>query len=175
MLQVGFERLTVEAVAAQLGVRHSSLYKHVRSRDDLVVLAAEAIVEGLAAPAFDAPWLTLLEQEAWVIWDMLEHHPGLALEMVVQSAPPPAAIARGEAVEAALCAAGLTPEDATLAADVVYDLAFDVAIRSHHIRAHQPIPTGCPPIATGSPRSSPSLAGIATALGPDDHPRRRRG
>lgn len=40
----GLEGLTMSAVASRVGVRAPSLYKHVRSRGDLVALVAEAAV-----------------------------------------------------------------------------------------------------------------------------------
>ena len=41
--------LTMQAVAARVGVRSPSLYKHVRSRDDLVGLVATSVARELAA------------------------------------------------------------------------------------------------------------------------------
>jgi AcrR family transcriptional regulator len=41
--------LTMQAVAARVGVRSPSLYKHVRSRDDLVGLVATSVAQELAA------------------------------------------------------------------------------------------------------------------------------
>jgi AcrR family transcriptional regulator len=43
----GLSRLTMQAVADRVGVRAPSLYKRVRSRDDLVRLIAEATVHDL--------------------------------------------------------------------------------------------------------------------------------
>jgi AcrR family transcriptional regulator len=43
----GLARLTMQAVADRVGVRAPSLYKRVRSRDDLVGLIAEATVHAL--------------------------------------------------------------------------------------------------------------------------------
>jgi AcrR family transcriptional regulator len=43
----GIARLTMQAVADRVGVRPPSLYKRVRSRDDLVGLIAEATVQDL--------------------------------------------------------------------------------------------------------------------------------
>jgi AcrR family transcriptional regulator len=43
----GLSRLTMQAVADRVGVRAPSLYKRVRSRDDLVGLIAEATVHDL--------------------------------------------------------------------------------------------------------------------------------
>jgi AcrR family transcriptional regulator len=45
----GLARLTMQAVANRVGVRAPSLYKRVRSRDDLIGLIAEATVQDLGA------------------------------------------------------------------------------------------------------------------------------
>jgi AcrR family transcriptional regulator len=44
----GPARLTMQAVADRVGVRAPSLYKRVRSRDDLILLVAEATVDDLS-------------------------------------------------------------------------------------------------------------------------------
>jgi len=49
MESAGVARLTMQAVADRVGVRPPSLYKRVRSRDDLVGLVAEATVRDLSA------------------------------------------------------------------------------------------------------------------------------
>ncbi len=167
MLAVGWERLTLEAVARQLGVSHSSLYKHVRNREELVAVAVEHVVTQLPPPALTADSLSLLEGEGWAMWNMLEEQPGLALEMSVQSVPPPAADARADQVVAALVGAGYSGDDALLATDLVYDLAFDVALRSHHLRIHHPEPEGFqPPREWFQKKLNVVLAGVAEVLAP---------
>jgi AcrR family transcriptional regulator len=44
----GYDGLTMQAVAAQVGIRGPSLYKRVRNRDDLVRIVSEATIQDLA-------------------------------------------------------------------------------------------------------------------------------
>jgi AcrR family transcriptional regulator len=46
VIEVGFENLTLVAVAERLGVTHASLYGNVTDRDDLVIAAADRLIAG---------------------------------------------------------------------------------------------------------------------------------
>jgi hypothetical protein len=120
------------------------LYKHVDNRDDLVRLAVDWLASRMPPPSADGGPLAVLDREAWAIWELLERHPGLALEMTVQSVPPASVDARGARVERFLRDGGLGADQALLALDLVADLAFDVAIRSHHNRQHAAHPEQLP-------------------------------
>jgi AcrR family transcriptional regulator len=51
----GYAGLTMQAVADRVGVRAPSLYKRVRSRDDLVRIVAEATIQELAGHLHGVP------------------------------------------------------------------------------------------------------------------------
>lgn len=63
----GLDGLTMQAVAAAVGVRAPSLYKHVLSRGDLIRLIAEAVLDDLGA-----------HLEAAVVGDPREDLPAVA-------------------------------------------------------------------------------------------------
>jgi len=44
-LEIGLDAVTIKAVAAHLGLDHSSLYRHVRSRDEIAAAAGLAVAE----------------------------------------------------------------------------------------------------------------------------------
>ncbi|WP_203861575.1 TetR/AcrR family transcriptional regulator [Plantactinospora mayteni] len=84
----GLAAVSLARVAAALGTVTTSLYRHVRSKDDLVVVMRDAA----AAPPPDLPppdprrWRESLAAIAWQIYDLYRRHPWV-LE-VPTSGPP---------------------------------------------------------------------------------------
>jgi TetR/AcrR family tetracycline transcriptional repressor len=58
---VGFDGLTMRAIAQRLGVRAASLYNHVRDKGDILALVADAIVGEVPSPEASLPWRDKLE------------------------------------------------------------------------------------------------------------------
>ena len=55
-LEVGLSTLTLTSLAHRLGVDHSTLYRHVASRDDIVLLACDTAIARMDWPVVpDAP------------------------------------------------------------------------------------------------------------------------
>lgn len=78
-LAMGIDKATIPAIAAHLGVDHSSLYHHVKGRRDIIALAADIAVAELDWRAPEPTnWreeLIILTDSLWVLFD---RHPGLA-------------------------------------------------------------------------------------------------
>ncbi|MEM9516820.1 MAG: TetR/AcrR family transcriptional regulator C-terminal domain-containing protein [Actinomycetota bacterium] len=129
-LAVGFPDLTVEAVAAHLGVTHSTLYHHVENRDALLGLAVDRAVAAHPWPAPTGAWQTDLAAVSQSMWALLVAHPGLARASVGATDPGPSAGGRVEQLVRRLVDVGFTVDDAILAVDTVIDLPVDVAIRA---------------------------------------------
>ena len=75
----GLEALTVRGVAAHLDAPVMSLYRHVHSKDELVMLMANAALGEEALP--DAPlngWRAQLELGSRLEWRAMRRHPWLA-------------------------------------------------------------------------------------------------
>jgi DNA-binding transcriptional regulator YhcF (GntR family) len=75
----GLEALSVRAVAAQLDAPVMSLYRHVHSKDELVMLMANAALGEVVLP--DAPlngWRAQLELGSRLEWAAMRRHPWLA-------------------------------------------------------------------------------------------------
>ncbi|MEV4512356.1 GntR family transcriptional regulator [Dactylosporangium sp. NPDC049525] len=75
----GLEALSMRTVAARLGVATMSLYRHVASKDELVLLMADAAYGEAGYPA--APpdgWRARLELGARTLWRLYGRHPWLA-------------------------------------------------------------------------------------------------
>lgn len=138
VLEVGFDGLTVTAVAERLDVAHASLYRHVQGRDDLVAAGVERLLATAEWPELTGGWRVDLEAQAWLLWRLLEAHPGVAYETAVLERAPSAIQRCIELTAAHLCSLGFDDEGAALAADSVYDLVFDVFARTRLILADRP-------------------------------------
>lgn len=132
VIAVGFRSLTVEAVAAELDIAHSAIYHHVKNREALVELAMNHIMRREVWPAPGPDWRAYLAANSQALWDLLGRHPGLALELTAQTAHSSALGAFTDTLTAHLEMLGFTPDHAHLAADLVVDLPFDVAMRAHY-------------------------------------------
>ncbi|MEK2491897.1 TetR/AcrR family transcriptional regulator C-terminal domain-containing protein [Kitasatospora purpeofusca] len=75
----GLAALSMRAVAARLGVAPMSAYRYVTSKDELVLLAADAAF-GEAGYPDDPPtgWRPRLELGARTLWSLFRRHPWLA-------------------------------------------------------------------------------------------------
>jgi AcrR family transcriptional regulator len=123
--EMGWERLTLAALAARLGVRLPSLYKHIDSLDglrrDVAVLALRELGEVMSAAAVGRAGGTALRPVAAAYRDYGRHHPGRYAATVRAPAADDAEHAAAaetvlRVVLAILHGYGLTGEDAVDAA-----------------------------------------------------------
>ena len=75
----GMAALSMRRVAAELGLATMSLYRHVQSKDELVVLMVDAVF-GAQPPTEPPPtgWRAQLGQLARLQWTLCQEHPWLA-------------------------------------------------------------------------------------------------
>ncbi len=134
-LAIGLDTVTMKNVAQHLGVDHSSLYRHVRSRDALVLAAVEEAVEDLdwqCSP--DADWRTALETLALAVWRLYQKHPGLAEALRQLEALPPSGLRLFAEAVAWMEARGFPREAAILVLDSVMDMTLDSAVGWRRLR-----------------------------------------
>jgi AcrR family transcriptional regulator len=105
--EAGLEGLTMRALADRMGVRAASLYWHIRDKDQLLGLLAEAIVGEVPEPASDLPWRAQLETFATDYRRVLQSHRDAARIMTVAL---PAAPRLYERLVRCLVAAGFDGE-----------------------------------------------------------------
>ncbi len=87
--EAGLEGLTMRALAERMGVRAASLYWHIRDKEQLLGLLAEAIVGEVPEPASDLPWRAQLEAFATDYRRVLQSHRDAArIMLVAQPAAP---------------------------------------------------------------------------------------
>ncbi|NRQ33170.1 GntR family transcriptional regulator [Nonomuraea sp. NN258] len=75
----GLAELTMRRIAARLEVATMSLYRHVGSKDELVLLMADHVIAEFPLPAEPPPgWRARLEVAARVQWAAYREHPWMA-------------------------------------------------------------------------------------------------
>lgn len=105
----GLAAVSMRSVAAELGVATMSLYRHVASKDALILLMTDAAFAEIPAPT-DAPagWRARLTVSARLQWAAYRRHPWLAqLVSITRPLPLPNLIAHGEWALAAIDGLGL--------------------------------------------------------------------
>ncbi|CAK7260103.1 MULTISPECIES: TetR/AcrR family transcriptional regulator C-terminal domain-containing protein [unclassified Shinella] len=121
-LDIGLDGATLVRIAARLGVDHSSLYRHARSRDDILLAAADLAIGRLDWRSETEDWQDYLRTMAEAVWDLYETHPGLAQVLRRLGNTPQSGIeAFAEAVRR-LEAFGFSTSDAALVVDMIIDM-----------------------------------------------------
>ncbi len=70
----GFDGLTMRRLALELGVKAASLYNHVRDKDELLALVADAICAEIPPPAVGVGWREQLRRSGHAIRRVLLAH-----------------------------------------------------------------------------------------------------
>ncbi|MFF2063330.1 TetR/AcrR family transcriptional regulator C-terminal domain-containing protein [Streptomyces sp. NPDC058200] len=107
----GLPALSMRGVAARLGVAAMSPYRYVPSKDDLVLLMADAAFGDETYPA-DVPegWRSRVELVARTLWTLYRRHPWLAqLGSLTRPLLVPSLMVHGERMLSALDGHGLDP------------------------------------------------------------------
>jgi TetR/AcrR family tetracycline transcriptional repressor len=114
--EVGLDALTMRALAHRLGVKAASLYRHVRNKDELLVLLGDEISGGIALVPPLGSWQKQLAAIARNVRKGLLAHRDAA--RVLAGTPPlgPRRLHQIEQVLRVLRAAGLSPRNAARAA-----------------------------------------------------------
>lgn len=136
-LEVGLSTLTLTTLAHRLGVDHSTLYRHVASRDDIVLLACDTAIARMDWPDVpdvpdaelrepgDASWRAYLEEAVERVWDMYDLYPGLAGAIHHLHAAPDQVVLRFTGAIRDLVRLGFAEAEAVLVLDTVMDIAVE--------------------------------------------------
>ena len=115
----GFDRLSMRRLAERLGIKAASLYNHVRDKEQLLALMADAICARIPDVDHSKPWREQAETMALQVRRVLTTHRDSAR---VLAATPPAGPHRLRLIEQmlrALVAAGFSPTRVADAAFVI--------------------------------------------------------
>ncbi|MFI7705784.1 TetR/AcrR family transcriptional regulator C-terminal domain-containing protein [Nonomuraea sp. NPDC049480] len=75
----GLSEVTMRGLAERLGMATMSLYRHIGSKDDLILLMVDTAIEDFPLPADPPPgWRAALETTARLQWAAYRRHPWLA-------------------------------------------------------------------------------------------------
>ena len=116
MDEVGMDGLTMRSLADSLGVTAASLYRHVRDKDELLVLLADEISAEIPLIATDRPWKEALAYAAHAVRRVLSAHRDAARLLAATPPAGPRRLVQIEALLSVLLAAGFTDRDAAWAA-----------------------------------------------------------
>ncbi|WP_168581447.1 TetR/AcrR family transcriptional regulator [Gephyromycinifex aptenodytis] len=81
-VKIGLDRMTLAAVAQELGVAAPSLYRVVSSREDLLDRCMARAAQDLVLPDPGLPWQQQLRDYANACWDLHSRYPGLTTALI---------------------------------------------------------------------------------------------
>lgn len=130
-LAEGLPNLSMPSVARRLGVSHSTLYRYVHDRDDLLLATLDLALREFEWPGADLPWRELMVSFTDAVWRFLEQHPGMADTVLVVPSMPGKALGIADQCVARLREEGLSARDAVIAVDFAADLtiAAEIGVR----------------------------------------------
>jgi AcrR family transcriptional regulator len=133
----GLEALTVRRLAADLGTGSASLYRHVASRDELLVLVVDHVLGEITRPGRRHPPRERIEVTFTRLRTLLLRHPNLVPALPTAPLQGPNARRGIEHNLELFLEAGFTPHDALAAYLVLLDYALgSVMFDSAQLRRH---------------------------------------
>lgn len=120
--EVGLDALSMRRLAERLNIKAASLYWHVRDKDHLLALLADAIVAPLQAPDPSLPWRERLEAMAEESRRVMLAHRDAA-RVLARSGPPtgPHRLRLVDEAFRTLIEAGFSPEETAHAGHLLND------------------------------------------------------
>jgi AcrR family transcriptional regulator len=127
----GLDQLSMRTLAATLGVRAPSLYRHVATKDDLLHQVANEILQKVDISGFqDGDWKRGLIESARSYRAALSEHPNIVPFLAYGPAHSEASLRRLDALHGGLLAAGWSRRQATMIAATLLYLVFGAALSS---------------------------------------------
>jgi AcrR family transcriptional regulator len=125
----GAGALSMRALATRLGVVPAALYRHVRSKEQLLDLVVDGVLAEVdCQPGPALAWTEQVEVLAHRLRAVLEDHPGIAGLLKTRDPLGPHSLALAEAFLEPLQAAGLPPRETALAFCLIYDYTLGFAL-----------------------------------------------
>jgi len=125
----GAGALSMRALATRLGVVPAALYRHVRSKEQLLDLVVDGVLADVdCQPGPALTWTDQVKALAHRLRAVLEDHPGIAGLLKTRDPLGPHSLALAEALLAPLQAAGLPPRQTAQAFSLIYDYTLGFAL-----------------------------------------------
>ena len=125
----GAASLSMRALATRLGVVPGALYRHVRSKEQLLDLVVDGVLAEVdCQPGHSLAWAEQVKVLAHRLRAVLEDHPGIAGLLKTRDPLGPHSLALAEAFLAPLQAAGLPEQETALAFSLIYDYTLGFAL-----------------------------------------------
>jgi TetR/AcrR family tetracycline transcriptional repressor len=112
----GLDELTMRRLAERLGVKAASLYRHVRDKDELLVLLGDEISGEIPMVRPEGPWQERLREMAWNVRRGLLAHRDAARLLALTPPYGPRRLRHVESMLRILRSAGMSRKDAARAA-----------------------------------------------------------
>jgi len=126
-LTIGLDTFTVKMIGTRLGMDHSSLYRHIKSRKDITFAAIDLAVSEISLNINTDDWEQYLICLAESVWDLYEKYPGLASALRGFDQTPPTVINAFKNACIQLESYGFISEEAALIIDSIMDMTTDSA------------------------------------------------
>jgi AcrR family transcriptional regulator len=125
----GAAALSMRALATRLGVVPGALYRHVRSKEQLLDLVVDGVLAEVDSQAdHSLTWTGQVRMLAHRLRAVLEDHPGIAGLLKTRDPLGPHSLALAEALLAPLQAAGLPERETAQAFSLIYDYILGFAL-----------------------------------------------
>jgi AcrR family transcriptional regulator len=125
----GAAALSMRALAARLGVVPGAIYRHVRSKEQLLDLVVDGVLaEADTRPDSTLSWTEQVKTLAQRLRAVLEDHPGIAGLLKTRDPLGPHSLTLAEAFLAPLQQAGLPARQTALAFCLIYDYTLGFAL-----------------------------------------------
>jgi len=128
VLDDGIATFSMPTLGKRLGVAHSGLYRYVRDREELLVLALERISDHASWPSPELSWRDQVLGIANTLWVICQERPGYAVAAMSAAVVSPGYVAGAAARVESLRGRGLDAADAIAAVEVVATLVFSASI-----------------------------------------------
>ena len=161
----GLDALTIRAVAARIGVKPMSLYRHVANKDELLDALVERVYAEFEPPdPQQADWGAELRRRASSVREVLVRHPWSLALIETRTGPDRAfTFAHAEAVLATLIAAGCSPRLASRAFVVFDSYVYGFAVQEITMPSTEP-GEGVADDTAAAMQQHPSLVAVMDAV-----------
>lgn len=132
-LKIGLDNVTMIGVGQALGVDHSSLYRYVKGRKDLLLAAADLAIADLNWRGEQDNWRDFAQAVADSLWDLFDRNQGLADAMRELEVSPLSGIRAFGGIANQFEEFGFSVEEAVLLLDSMMDMTLDCFTGWHRV------------------------------------------